>query len=454
MTEMSIDTVIVGQGISGLACARRLHQKNLPFVLITDRLGGRMHASRDFKVNYGASYITSDYRHTSRFIGKREPIRMREACFLDGDRWISIFDRRNISRLRQIVTLYGHLYRFRRHLNRLRAQAAERCQRQLLEEDQFLLRTVRQDAVEFIRANRLEEINEVFLDPILNSTVFVSHERVNTFYYLAVLMPILLPTYVADFSETVPRLIEGWKDRIIIDKVVAITRRRNGEYQVQAQHGRYTARACVVSTPCHNTREFIPEGLNHGPAPLQVPISVLYVSGRRKASLPAGKILFFRPDHDVTVLWPQGDAHDLLFSKSKTPDLGAYYDHCDIESAVHWKTAVMLSRQWRHLEPEDSLFMVGDHNICGLEDSYLTGLYAANRIIAARRGSRAAPAGLHHAIHLPAAVHRVAGEMSIEATASHDGGADAGKLGTGTREVEIRDRRLEGRPAEIDVPRA
>src|SRR5207244_2421942 len=77
------------------------------------------------------------------------------------------------------------------------------------------------------------------------------------------------------------------------------------------------------------------------------PISVLYVSGRRKASLPAGKILFFRPDHDVTVLWPQGDAHDLLFSKSKTPDLGAYYDHCDIESAVHWKTAVMLSRQWR-----------------------------------------------------------------------------------------------------------
>src|SRR5439155_4570484 len=65
-----------------------------------------------------------------------------------------------------------------------------------------------------------------------------------------------------------------------------------------------------------------------------------------------------------------------------------------------------------------------------------------------------APAGLHHAIHLPAAVHRVAGEMSIEATASHDGGADAGKLGAGTREVEIRDRRLEGRPAEIDVPRA
>jgi hypothetical protein len=371
MSETSVHTLIVGQGISGLACARRLYERQIPFLLITDRLGGRMHASPDFNVNYGASYITSDYRHTGRFIGRREVIRMRDAWFWDRGRWITIFDRSNVVRLRKIAALYGHLRRFRRHLNRLRTNAGERCQRALLNDDPFLLRTVRQDARDFIKANGFEDINEVFIDPILHSTLFLSHQSVNTFYYLAVLMPILLPTYVADFSETVPRFIEGWKDRIIIDKVVSVQRRGNG-FDIETGRDRYRARACVVSTPWHNTREFAPDHARQCPT-VQVPVSALYVRGRRRTGLPSHKMVFFRPGHDVTVLWRQNETHDLLFSRSPAPDLSRYYDDCEIEGAVHWKTGVMLSREWRPLEPEESLFMVGDHNICGLEDSYLTG---------------------------------------------------------------------------------
>lgn len=54
----------------------------------------------------------------------------------------------------------------------------------------------------------------------------------------------------------------------------------------------------------------------------------------------------------------------------------------DQYNAVYWKTAVQLSgNRWRPLQPRPHLFTIGDHNVVGLEDTYLTGLFAANRIL-------------------------------------------------------------------------
>ncbi len=42
----TLETIIIGGGISGLACARRLHEAEREFLLITDRPGGRMFAAK------------------------------------------------------------------------------------------------------------------------------------------------------------------------------------------------------------------------------------------------------------------------------------------------------------------------------------------------------------------------------------------------------------------------
>jgi len=59
MHEQAVETLIIGGGISGLACARHLQDANIPFTLITDRVGGRLALS----VNIGPRHPTPAKKH-------------------------------------------------------------------------------------------------------------------------------------------------------------------------------------------------------------------------------------------------------------------------------------------------------------------------------------------------------------------------------------------------------
>ncbi|PIN76553.1 hypothetical protein COV17_01930 [Candidatus Woesearchaeota archaeon CG10_big_fil_rev_8_21_14_0_10_36_11] len=70
MTQKEIETVIIGGGIAGLGCARKLHENNKDFLLITKDIGGRILMSKKGNVPYGAYFIGSDYYHVGRFLEK------------------------------------------------------------------------------------------------------------------------------------------------------------------------------------------------------------------------------------------------------------------------------------------------------------------------------------------------------------------------------------------------
>ena len=77
MTACRYETVIIGGGIAGLACARRLHDSRRPFLLITEDVGGRIRTSADGAVNVGAYYVRSDYSHVNRFVDRGRRIERR-----------------------------------------------------------------------------------------------------------------------------------------------------------------------------------------------------------------------------------------------------------------------------------------------------------------------------------------------------------------------------------------
>ena len=56
MSTSIYDTIIIGAGISGLACARQLDKYNEDFLIISNDIGGRILTSEDGTANYGAFF--------------------------------------------------------------------------------------------------------------------------------------------------------------------------------------------------------------------------------------------------------------------------------------------------------------------------------------------------------------------------------------------------------------
>ena len=69
-------------------------------------------------------------------------------------------------------------------------------------------------------------------------------------------------------------------------------------------------------------------------------------------------------------------------SKNKKPNLNHFFDYPKIIAKKVWAPAGTING---HTLIESSrgnnMYLVGDFNIAGLEESYITGIYAANQII-------------------------------------------------------------------------
>ena len=81
MMKNSYETIIIGAGISGLACARSLQNHQKDFLVISKDIGGRIRTSEDGTANYGAFFVCSDYDNLLPFVTLQKRIRLRDFYF-------------------------------------------------------------------------------------------------------------------------------------------------------------------------------------------------------------------------------------------------------------------------------------------------------------------------------------------------------------------------------------
>jgi len=380
-----VETLIVGGGISGLGCARTLHDAGHPFLLITDRLGGRMYHSADGSMNFGATYVNADYHHVLTYVSCGQPFHLRQVYGHADGRPVLFLHWQNLRSWHPLARLISCLQRFRLALRAFRKDSEHTPQQALSSYHPLIDRYHRQPVAELVQELGLGALHDDYARLAYTATCFSDPLQGNALLYLNALLPIIVPVWIADFTHTYSRLTTGYRERIVLDRVIGLRRGPDGGWQAHTTQGRqFCARNVVLAAPYHNLAALYPVP-STGPA---APATVLHLQGERRP--PYGGKNFVMLPSEVTglaLVWRQRCGTDLVFSLQPQPDIGSVWECPRVIVSVTWKTAVVLGGgDWSPLLLEPGLYLASDYNLSGLEDSFLTGLCAAHHILRSANG--------------------------------------------------------------------
>jgi len=371
------ETVIVGGGIAGLGCARRLHDSQRSFLLVTEDVGGRIHTSADGAVNLGAYYVRGDYDHVNQFVDRGRRIKRRHILRGDPD---GSFTRRDVPLLLhplQAVRFVRFMRMFRRHYETFKHDCVVMSQAEAIRADPFLCDLYHESAPRFIKRIRIEDIARSYLAPAVQGTAFTSVDRLTAFTMLVGVLPLIVPIY--EYTFRIDALIAGFEDAVLIDSVTAVTPTGDG-YSIHTRNsGTVSTDNVVVATPTDVSARL----LDLGPVKNPVDAHMFLVRGELRRPWTQATFTLF-PDGDrILAIAQQTDGSTLFCTASDNPDFGQYFTTWDVVEHHYWNPAFQLEGDaLLECEQAPGLYLVGDHNVCNLEDAYITGIYAANRIAA------------------------------------------------------------------------
>lgn len=369
------ETIIVGGGMSGIGCARTLG--NHSFVMISKEIGGRVQTSHDGNVNYGAYYARADYYDLLPFIRFTKRIRPDDLLFKRGTRTWKRFD--IVKRHPVLMSrFFFHLIRFDFHYQRFKCSAKYESQKSLVEKDPHLKKLFSMEAKTFLHTYRLEKLIPEFIDPVIRASAFldVEEQSVTAGFMLLLCLILLHPTY--EFVLDEQAVTNGFREKIILDEVVSV-QSHGDEWSLKTQKGYVlNCKRLVMATPILVTKRLLNLSIT-----TNQPVSVYmtHVNGVLCEDAPASSYVLFPPhrSQDI-VLTKEIDGTFLLYSHSAQTDLAAYFKTADVIAKKYWHPAFCIGPVFIETEFSNNLFVIGDHNISGIHDAFLTGVYAANRI--------------------------------------------------------------------------
>jgi hypothetical protein len=108
------------------------------------------------------------------------------------------------------------------------------------------------------------------------------------------------------------------------------------------------------------------------------------VKGRLRRPWARSTYILFSENDDTFAIAQQAGGQTLLVSSVEQPDFSRFFEKWEVVDHHYWNPAFHLDgNTLLECEQGPGLYLIGDHNVCTLEDAYITGIHAASRILAA-----------------------------------------------------------------------
>jgi Protoporphyrinogen oxidase len=375
---MQKQRIIIGGGMAGLSCAFRLMEAGEEFTLISENLGGRICYSPVSKVNYGAYFVMSSYTHAKKLVTEEALINPLHACFHNSpEEHFGVLSGHTLTLLPEFIRFFAAMQEFSRHYEAYKKRCLTQPQKEALAADPYMADLFVKPAAQFIHEKRLDKVAADYIGNFAYACTGVSTEHITALDFLNVSMGILVPIHKFSFSE------DGTASRLgahYVKETVTKIEQKTGSYTVTVKSGeQYEAEQIVVATPASVTQQLLklPEIRE------ACQLYVFHVQATLKGILGGYELNLFPSTSPLILTARQEDGTYLIYATEKEYDLSQVCEKYTLLRTVAWEKAMYVQgRAFMEQQIGDSLFIAGDHNGLGLEPTAISGLYAANQILA------------------------------------------------------------------------
>ncbi len=320
--------------------------------------------------------MRSDYTHVNRFVDRGRRIKPR--LLLRGDEH-GAFSRSNrplLLRLPQVVRFLRVMRMFRRHYEAFKRDCLVQSQAQAIKSDPFLWDLYREPASQFVERHRIEDLSRLYLAPAVRGTAFTPVASLTAFTFLVGMIDFVVPVF--EYTFRFDHVTEGFGDALVIDTVTELTPAAN-QYVLRRSGGdSVTADNVVVATPIDVSARLL--GL--GPVKRPVSAHIFLVDGQLRPPWSSSHVSLFPPGDPILALAQQPGGSVVVSAATEEPDFARIFRSWEVVEHRHWDPAFhLLGDELLECEQRPGLYLIGDHNVCDLEDACITGIHAANRII-------------------------------------------------------------------------